>query len=357
MAGPPGESGEEGPAGPPGPNGEVGPRGPPGQEAGPPPPEPVIYAPVAQGAVEGATGITTGGGVAQARSSGACPEAFPHQSSTLPAICYSEEEYATAGTGPCGSWCTHDINVGEGCPGSNAQRMCCPADFPFRSSVLTEICYSQQQFAEAGTGPCGSWCTHDINVGEGCPGSNAKRMCCPAAFPFRSSVLPETCFNAAPLATAGTGPCASWCTFDVNVGEGCGPNQEHMCQAGLAPPPPPPAVEMPSTAKGINMKCSTWRDDKERKTMWVFVSACRHRVWKRRGAGRRARGIRGGRAWAVGTDVSAHACVEAGTSRWRCRPTACSRTASSPSRRWAAVLPTPTSTATPTPASFSAART
>ena len=53
-----------------------------------------------------------------------CPEAFPHQSSTLPAICYTEEGYAAAGTGPCGSWCTRDMAVGEGCPGSNDQRMC-----------------------------------------------------------------------------------------------------------------------------------------------------------------------------------------------------------------------------------------
>jgi len=102
-------------------------------------------------------------------------------------------------------------------------------------------------------------------VGEGCPGSNAKRMCCPGAFPFRSVALPETCFNEAQLATAGTGPCGSWCTFDLAVGEGCGPNEDHVCQAGLAPPPAP-AVEMPSTAKGLNIKCANWRDQKERKS-------------------------------------------------------------------------------------------
>ena len=263
--------GEEGPPGPPGPNGESGPRGSPGEAAGPPPPEPVIYHAPSAPAVVGAAGVSSGAGgaaVGPMTDAVGCPETFPHQSLTLPEICYAEAEYAEAGTGPCGSWCTNNIAVGEGCPGSNAQRMCCPADYPHRSTTLPEICYSQETFADAGTGPCGSWCTHDINVGEGCPGSNAKRMCCPSAFPFRSSALPETCFNEGPLATAGTGPCGSWCTFDINVGEGCGPNADHVCQAGIAPPAPPAVAfaEMTSSQKRLNIKCANWRDEKERKS-------------------------------------------------------------------------------------------
>ena len=128
-----------------------------------------------------------------------CPAAFPYQSSTLPELCYSKTAYATVGSGPCGSWCTRDAHVGAGCPGSNAdKRMCsqksdlprCPAGYPHRSSTLPELCYSSASFAAAGTGPCGSWCTYEIDVGVGC-GSNANRMCVgSSAMPVDGGGLP-----------------------------------------------------------------------------------------------------------------------------------------------------------------------
>ena len=53
-----------------------------------------------------------------------CPPDFPHPSPPhANIICYNAESYATAGGGPCGSWCTKDIAVGSGC-GSNQNHMC-----------------------------------------------------------------------------------------------------------------------------------------------------------------------------------------------------------------------------------------
>ena len=52
---------------------------------------------------------------------------------------------------------------------------------------------------------------------------------CPASFPYQSTVLTDTCFNSQAYASAGTGPCGSWCTFIVGVGSGCGHNSDHMC--------------------------------------------------------------------------------------------------------------------------------
>ena len=53
-----------------------------------------------------------------------CPPDFPHPSPPhANIICYNAESYATAGGGPCGSWCTLDVAVGSGC-GSNQNRMC-----------------------------------------------------------------------------------------------------------------------------------------------------------------------------------------------------------------------------------------
>ena len=84
-----------------------------------------------------------------------CPAAFPHQSATLPELCYSTAGYAAAGTGPCGSWRTRDTQVGAGCPGSNTdKRMCfqksdlqrCPTDYPYHT--VSEL------FGFAGRGDC-----------------------------------------------------------------------------------------------------------------------------------------------------------------------------------------------------------
>lgn len=56
----------------------------------------------------------------------------------------------------------------------------CPAEFPFRSHgpspYAENICYSSAEDAAKGEGPCGSWCTRSINVGDGC-GDNRGRLC------------------------------------------------------------------------------------------------------------------------------------------------------------------------------------
>ena len=52
----------------------------------------------------------------------------------------------------------------------------CPADFPYQSTTLLDICYTDVSYANAGTGPCGSWCTFDAAVGSGC-GDNSAYMC------------------------------------------------------------------------------------------------------------------------------------------------------------------------------------
>ena len=107
-----------------------------------------------------------------------CPAGFPYQSTTLPELCYNMASYANAGIGPCGSWCTFDAAVGSGC-GDNSGRICseaCPADFPYQSATLPELCYTDVSYANAGIGPCGSWCTFDAAVGSGC-GDNSGRIC------------------------------------------------------------------------------------------------------------------------------------------------------------------------------------
>eukprot|EP01046_Picozoa_sp_COSAG06_P019983 COSAG06_NODE_1444_length_9453_cov_2.850438_7_plen_940_part_00 len=53
----------------------------------------------------------------------------------------------------------------------------CPPDFPYASEAYDRlICYKEESQATGGSGPCGSWCTIDINVGGGC-GSNSDRLC------------------------------------------------------------------------------------------------------------------------------------------------------------------------------------
>lgn len=65
----------------------------------------------------------------QDHGQGGCPEAFPFPTrGTAPyrgVICYKTQKEAAAGEGPCGSWCTKDVKVGDGC-GSNTGRMCAP---------------------------------------------------------------------------------------------------------------------------------------------------------------------------------------------------------------------------------------
>ena len=64
------------------------------------------------------------------------------------------------------------------------------------------------------------------------PGQNAATLGsgCPPAFPHPSPPHNDIiCYDAEGYATAGSGPCGSWCTLDVAVGSGCGPNENYLC--------------------------------------------------------------------------------------------------------------------------------
>jgi hypothetical protein len=43
----------------------------------------------------------------------------------------------------------------------------CPTDYPY-VAYDGDICYSSKQYADAKSGPCGTWCTNDVTVGTGC---------------------------------------------------------------------------------------------------------------------------------------------------------------------------------------------
>ena len=52
---------------------------------------------------------------------------------------------------------------------------------------------------------------------------------CQGAFPYQHHSMPQICYTHASYATAGSGPCDNWCTFDVQVGSGCGDNSDRIC--------------------------------------------------------------------------------------------------------------------------------
>ena len=55
----------------------------------------------------------------------------------------------------------------DGCPSIG-----CPAEFPYATHEAapeaSNLCYTTAAAAAAGAGPCGSWCTHNVHVGDGC---------------------------------------------------------------------------------------------------------------------------------------------------------------------------------------------
>jgi hypothetical protein len=60
--------------------------------------------------------------------------------------------------------------------GDTVAFMCCPPNFPYVSSSNSAICYDNQESATAGVGGCGSWCTNDPDFGDGC-GDRSALMC------------------------------------------------------------------------------------------------------------------------------------------------------------------------------------
>ena len=118
-----------------------------------------------------------------------CPPNFPHQSQTLTAICYTEASYAAAGSGPCGTWCTKDNNIGSGC-GETSQHSCTPywstlhPVSGWRAGSWTMLPYGCQWYAYSATsrwnrilfnryGAGGSVKTNQKNVASHiCPNAN-----------------------------------------------------------------------------------------------------------------------------------------------------------------------------------------
>ncbi len=132
----------------------------------------------------------------------------------------------------------------------------CPKEFPFPSIYNERLCYNESKYAHALGGPCNSWCTTDPTCGN-CRGNCKFIHCsvptpivtkCPAEFPYNSSVVPALCYTNKTDAIAGSGPCDSWCTKRVwdgcgcKCGCGCGDPAKKICNGfPPAPPPTPPA--------------------------------------------------------------------------------------------------------------------
>ena len=74
--------------------------------------------------------------------------------------------------------------------GSGCAPVGCPPDFPFPTKDPTSqgvLCYTTAAAAAAGSGPCGSWCTHNVDIGGGC-GDNRGRLCAPSTCVTGSNV-------------------------------------------------------------------------------------------------------------------------------------------------------------------------
>eukprot|EP01061_Rhynchopus_euleeides_P004440 TRINITY_DN13698_c0_g1_i1.p1 TRINITY_DN13698_c0_g1~~TRINITY_DN13698_c0_g1_i1.p1 ORF type:complete len:652 (+),score=255.22 TRINITY_DN13698_c0_g1_i1:45-2000(+) len=75
----------------------------------------------------------------------------------------------------------------------------CPAEFPYPSAAGSEnvlkVCYNTKELAEAGTGPCGSWCGRDIvwwNTNRCTWGCDCGVRCGPADPEKHEDIVPRT---------------------------------------------------------------------------------------------------------------------------------------------------------------------
>eukprot|EP01047_Picozoa_sp_COSAG01_P014799 COSAG01_NODE_729_length_14031_cov_24.502800_4_plen_771_part_00 len=113
----------------------------------------------------------------------------------------------------------------------------CPANFPFPTHggapFKGVICYKTQAEASRGEGPCGSWCTMNVNVGNGC-GSNAGRLCAPTG---SSCKLVSNVSSCEALCDASPG-CSA---INYNASHGC--CLESCGTANLGPPKSPAGGE------------------------------------------------------------------------------------------------------------------
>ena len=127
------------------------------------------------------------------------------------------------------------------------------------------VCYKDAAEAKAGEGPCGSWCKKNNQIDGGCGDGHLcppTAIPCPAGFPYptkEAAVLGEFCYVNAADANAGDGPCGSWCTFDPNSPRavGCGDPKTHVC----TPPPPPSKNNRTSCRPAANVSACQVRCD------------------------------------------------------------------------------------------------
>jgi hypothetical protein len=78
-----------------------------------------------------------------------------------------------------------------------------------------------------------SSCDGTLNFASG----GLKKAGCPADFPNPSQAHDfKICYKESTQASAGTGPCESWCTLDSSKGSGCGDPKEKMCAQEAASP-------------------------------------------------------------------------------------------------------------------------
>ena len=208
------------------------------------PPAPAPPAPTPPGTWEG----PFNGSYSNDAACSGCPAAFPFVSSNG-VICYQTAAEANAGTGPCGSWCAKAITPdGVGC-GDIHQHLCknyqpgnCPSAYPFpiAKGYLNsqyKLCYKTHAEATAGTGPCDSWCAP---AGEW-PIVKAKEPNCGSQCPPTPSAPPKpaSCNNSGAVSLAA---CEKVCdatpgctAIDWATKSGC---CLHGCpEAGLGPPP------------------------------------------------------------------------------------------------------------------------
>ena len=108
-----------------------------------------------------------------------------------------------------------DISSGDKCNDVAAENAGDECSYTFQLDDYVSVSHHHHQDL---------WPADSKTVEVGACGERTPARECPANFPYQSATLPELCYNMASYATAGSGPCGSWCTFDAAVGSGCGDN-------------------------------------------------------------------------------------------------------------------------------------
>eukprot|EP01046_Picozoa_sp_COSAG06_P017330 COSAG06_NODE_1173_length_10423_cov_4.361100_6_plen_1107_part_00 len=155
--------------------------------------------------------------------------------------------YVSSATAPYQVYSALDLGV---CPYSNCKPLPADGRVPKGAVVLasnSRLSTAAVAVAKAGTaalvlvaGAAGSW-------------SDASSWTCPSQFPWPDKKLVGICFNESALATAGGGPCGSWCTVCAESGTGCGrPLCANASKFGGCPAPAN-ITSIPVEANGFGM--------------------------------------------------------------------------------------------------------